>query len=79
VDAAVSEQAALRLAAADAMAGREITAREYMAVRIRSGYQRLMLLNLVREAQPGEGRQVVTGRSGAWWRRRVRRSRSWTS
>jgi len=40
VDAAASEQSALRLAAADAMAGREITAREYMAVRIRSGYQK---------------------------------------
>ncbi len=40
VDEAASSQAGLRLAAADALAGREITPREYMAVRIGSGYQR---------------------------------------
>ncbi len=39
-DEAASEQAGLRLAAADALAGREITPREYMAVRIGSGYQK---------------------------------------
>ena len=40
LDEAASAQAALRLSAADALAGREITPREYMAVRIGSGYQR---------------------------------------
>lgn len=40
LDEAASEQSALRLDAADALAGREITPREYMAVRIGSGYQR---------------------------------------
>lgn len=39
-DEAASEQFALRLAAADALAGREITPREYMAVRTGGGYQR---------------------------------------
>jgi tetratricopeptide (TPR) repeat protein len=50
VDVAASQQSALRLAAADALAGREITAREYMAVRIGSGYQRFNAwLAVVRE------------------------------
>jgi len=65
VDAAVSEQAALRLAAADALAGREITAREYMAVRIGSGYQRfnawLCAMEVEEEAGAREGGDGADG------------------
>lgn len=53
-DAAASDQSALRLAAADALAGHEITPTEYLAVRIGSGYQKFHLWQSLATAQPGE-------------------------
>ncbi|HEU5425960.1 MAG TPA: hypothetical protein VFU74_03765 [Actinocrinis sp.] len=53
-DAAASDQAALRLAAADALAGHEITPSEYLAVRIGSGYQKFHIWKSLATAQPGE-------------------------
>ena len=53
-DAAASDQSALRLAAADALAGHEITPNEYLAVRIGSGYQKFHIWQSLATAQPGE-------------------------
>ncbi|HEU5355658.1 MAG TPA: hypothetical protein VFU65_14400 [Actinocrinis sp.] len=53
-DAAASDQSALRLAAADALAGHEITPDEYLAVRIGSGYQRFHIWQSLTIAKPDE-------------------------
>ena len=53
-DAAASDQAALRLAAADALAGHEITPAEYLAVRIGSGYQKFHIWKSLTATGPQE-------------------------
>ena len=56
-DAAASDQSALRAAAADALAGHEITPSEYLAVRIGSGYQKFHAWqSLAAETEPPDER-----------------------